>query len=257
MFRLIRLFGALFSLSLRRTLAFRADMFFELVTTCISAAASLAALGMVFSRTDSLGGWSAGEATALLGTFQVVTGLRSTFVEPNLAWFGGQVKTGQFDAVLLQPAPTIFLASLGAFAPLALIQVGVGLCIVIGGIVQAGLTITAAEVLGWLVVVAAASVVMWATRLMLASLVFWAFGLDLDVLYDAIWQFARYPVSIYSPVLRIAFTYALPVALIATVPVEALMGGGVVAAAAVAAGAGVIAWLIWHRGLRRYTSATS
>lgn len=257
MFRLIRLFGALFSLSLRRTLAFRADMFFELVTTCIGAAASLAALGMVFSRTASLGGWSAGEATVLLGTFQVVTGLRSTFVEPNLAWFGGQVKNGQFDAVLLQPAPAVFLASFGAFAPLALIQVGVGLCIVIGGIVQAGLTITAGGVLGWLVVVAAATVVMWATRLMLASVVFWAFGLDLDVLYDAVWQFGRYPASIYSPVLRIAFTYALPVAMIATVPVEALLGGGVVAAVAVAGGAGGIAWLIWRRGLRRYTSATS
>jgi ABC-2 type transport system permease protein len=100
----LKLFGALFSMSLRRSLAFRADLLFELVMTLVGAGAAVAALGVVYTRTDTLGGWAPGEAIALLGTFQLVSGLRTTFVEPNLQWFGDQVKSGRFDALLLQPS---------------------------------------------------------------------------------------------------------------------------------------------------------
>ena len=70
--KIIRLFGALFSMSLRRSVTFRADLLFEFVLTVVGAASSLAALSVVYTRTDTLGGWTPGEAIALLGTFQVV-----------------------------------------------------------------------------------------------------------------------------------------------------------------------------------------
>ena len=109
--------------------------------------------------------------------------------------------------------------------------------------------------------VVTATVIMWATRVIIAAVVFWAFGLSLDVVYDAIWQFARYPVQIYRQPLQLIFTYVLPVALIATVPAEALARGGglgaVPIAIAIAAAACLAAGLVWRAGLRRYTSATS
>lgn len=253
------LFGVLFSLSVRRAVAFRADLLFELVVTIVGAGASVAALLVVYARTDTLGGWGPGEAIALLGTFQVVSGLRSTFVEPNLQFFGDQVKSGRLDAILLQPAPSILLASLGSCAPTALIQVGLGVGIAVTGAVRADLAVTPGGVAAWLVVVAAATVTMWATRVVIASVVFWAFGLSLDVLYDAVWQFGRYPVQVYQSGLQVVFTYVVPVALIATVPVQALRGELllVVPALVVAVGTSTAAWLVWRRGLRRYTSATS
>jgi ABC-type uncharacterized transport system permease subunit len=109
MLKLARLFGTLFSLSLRRQLAFRADLLFEIALATIAIASSLAALGMIYTRTSSLGGWTPGEAIALLGTFQIISALRAAFVEPNLQWFGRQVMDGRFDELLTQPAPAIFL----------------------------------------------------------------------------------------------------------------------------------------------------
>jgi ABC-2 type transport system permease protein len=254
------LFGVLFSLSVRRAVAFRADLLFELVVTIVGAGASVAALLVVYTRTDTLGGWGPGEAIALLGTFQVVSGLRSTFVEPNLQFFGEQVKSGRLDAILLQPAPSILLASLGSCAPTALIQVGLGVGIAVTGALKADFAITPGGVAAWLIVVVAATVTMWATRVVTSSVVFWAFGLSLDVLYDAVWQFGRYPVQVYGSGLRIVLTYVAPVSLIATVPVEALRDEGLLAvpvAAVVAVGTSTAAWLVWRSGLRRYTSATS
>jgi ABC-2 type transport system permease protein len=256
----LKLFGALFSMSLRRSLAFRADLLFELVMTLVGAGAAVAALGVVYTRTDTLGGWAPGEAIALLGTFQLVSGLRTAFVEPNLQWFGDQVKSGRFDAILLQPAPSMFLASLATCTPAALVQVALGIGITAAGIIQAEVALSVAGVAGWLILVVAATVTMWATRIALASVVFWALGLNLDVLYDAVWQFGRYPVQVYRSTLQSVLTYVVPVALLATVPVDALRDGSFVAVPAaliVAAGTSTAAWVIWRRGLRRYTSATS
>jgi ABC-2 type transport system permease protein len=170
------------------------------------------------------------------------------------------VKSGRFDAILLQPAPSILLASLGSCAPTAMIRVGLGVGIAVTGAVQADLVVSPGGVAAWLVVVAAATVTMWATRVLTASVVFWAFGLNLDVLYDAVWQFGRYPVQIYGSGLRVVLTYVVPVAMIATVPVEAFRGGALWAvpvAMIVALSTSTAAWLVWQRGLRRYTSATS
>jgi ABC-2 type transport system permease protein len=259
--KLLKLFGVLFSISLRRAVAFRADLLFELVVACAGVLASLAALSVVFTRTDELGGWRPGEAIVLLGTFQIVTGLRSAFVEPNVQWFGEQVKNGRFDAILLQPASSVFLASLGTTAPLALLQVGLGAGLVVFGLVHGAIGITAGGVAAWLLMVVAAAVIMWSTRGVLAAVVFWAFGLSLDVVYDAIWQFARYPVQLYRHTLQVILTYLLPTALIATMPAGALARGAgwtpVAMAAGVALGSLLIAHLVWRAGLRRYRSATS
>jgi ABC-2 type transport system permease protein len=94
---------------------------------------------------------------------------------------------------------------------------------------------------------------------MAAAVAFWALGLALDVAYDAAWQFGRYPVQLYRRPLALLFTYALPVGLIATVPAGVLVRGatpaaGAASVAAAAALCGVTA-AVWHRGLRRYTSA--
>ncbi len=261
MLKLARLFGTLFSLSLRRQLAFRADLVFEVVLTVIGIASSLAALGMIYTRTTTLGGWTPGEATALLGTFQIISALRATFVEPNLRWFGKQVSDGQFDALLTQPAPAIFLASLSSCAPLALAQVGLGGVVVAYGIHLADITVSPIAVGAWLVLLLAATAVMWASRAMIAALVFFAFGLSLDAVYEAIWQFGRYPVDIYRRPIRLFLTYVMPVAFIATIPSGVLLHLGqlllVPLAIGVAVGSCVLANLVWRAGLRRYTSATS
>jgi ABC-2 type transport system permease protein len=261
MIKVVRLFGVLFSLSLRRTVTFRADLVFELGVTLVGTSSAIAALSVVYTRTDSLAGWSSGQALTLLGTFQLVSGLRAAFVEPNVGWLGEQVKNGRFDALLLQPAPTIFLATLGTAAPLALIHVVLGGGIVAFSIVNSAAAVTLTGVLAWLALLIASTAIMWATRTLFAAIVFWAFGLSLDVVYDALWQFGRYPVQIYRPPLQLLFTYVFPVALISTVPVAALTDGGQVGSVSVAIGtataACLTAVLVWRAALRRYTSATS
>ncbi len=259
--KLLRLFGASFSLSLRREITFRANLVFQLALTVINIAAGFVVLSAVYTQTQTLGGWGLGEAIVLLGTFQVVSGIFTTCVEPNLTWFAGQVRDGKLDSILVQPVPSLFLLSLGKCEPLALSQVAMGFLAVVLGLHNRGTLPSWWGVLGWLVLISVGLVIAWASRVLIASVSFWVPSIELDVLYSAFWQFGRYPVEIYRQPLRFFLTYILPFAFLATFPARALtdhtspllplLG---IAAACMAI---IMVQLIWKAGLRRYTSTTS
>jgi ABC-2 type transport system permease protein len=259
--RCVRRFGAIFSLSLRRSLTFRLNLVFELVVSVLGIGAGLAALALVFEQTSSLGGWSRGEAIVLLGTYQIVSGVLWTFIEPNVAWFQNQVTAGKLDDILLQPAPSIFLASLGSCSPLSLSQVITGGIVLAVGLRDLGNSPGGVEVVAWLVLLVVGIALTWASRVLVASLAFWAPALSQDVLYSALWQFGRYPVSIYRQPIRFALTWIVPLALVATLPARMLTHGPdpvpLVAGPLAAIGVVVVVNVVWRAGLRRYTSATS
>ncbi|MFZ5815825.1 MAG: ABC transporter permease [Bacillota bacterium] len=260
MIRLLRLFTRSFSLSLQRELAHRANLLFGLLMTLVQVSAGLATLAMLFTRIETLAGWSHAEVVILLGSFQLITGLMESFVEPNLEWFSEKVTGGQLDDLLLQPVPSLFAVSLSSCRPLSLAQALLGLLLVGGGAAQVG-TFRPDPVGAFALLLLLGLVIAWATRLLLASIAFWAPGLEASVLYFALWQLGRYPVSVYHRAVRWILTYTVPVAFVATLPTMALTRGAgpglVLSGLAMAAGAALAARWVWLAGLRRYTGATS
>lgn len=90
---------------------------------------------------------------------------------------------------------------------------------------------------------------------------FWFVSVEnLSVLFDAVYEGARYPVSAHPGALRFVFVYLLPIAWTTTIPASALTGRlgpavGLVAAA-VGATAFLLARLLWRAALKRYTGAS-
>jgi ABC-2 type transport system permease protein len=260
--KLLRLLAAGFSMSLRRSVAFRVNLVFDVLLAFTGLGTAIAAVLIVFTRADTLVGWSKAEFLVLIGTYQLITGLRTTFIDPNLSWFPETgIRNGKLDGYLLQPASSLFLSSLSLSSPLQLIQVVLGVGVLGWGITAADRAPSAGGVLGWLLLVVAGLVVTWALSVLLACLAFWAPKLQLDVFYHSAWQLGRYPTDVFSRPLRVLLTYVFPMALIASVPTTALLRGprfGVLLAGiAAASGAAALAALAWRAGLRRYTGATS
>ncbi|SDS71485.1 ABC transporter permease [Microlunatus soli] len=258
---LLRLYGALVSMSLRRQLSFRTDLAFEVIATVATVASSAAAVLVLFTRVDTIGGFSPAAAILLLGTFHIVTGLRRALVEPNLRFIAGDVGDGSFDEQLLQPAPILFLVSLGGVAPLALSQTLIGIVAAVLGVSRLDRAPSVPLIGCWLLMIISAAVIMWATRCLIAATVFFSLGLTLDVAYDAVWQTAPYPTTIFARPVRFVLTYLLPVAFLATVPAAVLAGTlspwWTLTGPAVAVISSAAAVSIWRVGLSRYTSATS
>lgn len=164
--------------------------------TATGLGAAVAALTVVFTHTPMLGGWSFPDMVLLLGSYQIMSGLLATFIEPNLSWFANQVRDGKLDELLLKPAPSLFLATLGTCRPLALTQFVLGVVVLLLGLSAGAYVPTAAQIVGWMLMLSIGLVLTWASRVCIAVMALWAPGLELDVVYTALWQAGRYPVSI-------------------------------------------------------------
>jgi len=81
------------------------------------------------------------------------------------------------------------------------------------------------NIVGYLAMLAAGVALTWATRVGIAIVALWAPSVELEVVYDAVWQFARYPITIYGQPLRFALSWVIPLAFISTVPARALTSG--------------------------------
>src|SRR5207248_1894053 len=108
---------------------------------------------------------------------------------------------------------------------------------------------------------AAAVVVVYALWVALMSLAFWFVSVEnLSVLFDAVYEGARYPVSAYPGALRFVFVYLIPIAWTTTIPASALTGrlepGFALVAAAVAGVVFALTRLLWRIALKRYAGAT-
>ena len=256
-----RLLLAIAALSLRQQLAFRLDFVFSLLVTAAGLASGIAAIGIVFTHTETLGGWPRGEAIVLLGTFQLITVLLDTFIAPNLQWFGNQVKSGALDESLLKPISSLVLASLGSCRPLALVHVLLAVATLALGLRDLTIVPSLAAVAAYVLLLGVALVMTWAVRVLAACVTLWFPSVGLDVLFSSAWQFARYPVTIYREPVPFVLTYLIPVAFISTIPAQTLTRGPdilvVLSGLLTAAASIILVRLVWHTGLRRYVSATS
>jgi ABC-2 type transport system permease protein len=108
---------------------------------------------------------------------------------------------------------------------------------------------------------AAAAIVVYAIWVVLMSLAFWFVSVEnIAVLFDAVYEGARYPVSAYPGALRFLFVYLIPIAWTTTVPASALTGRlrpeiGL-AAVLVAGLVFALARALWGAALRRYSGAS-
>jgi ABC-2 type transport system permease protein len=257
-----RLLAAGFSMSFRGSLAFRTNLFFDIALAVTGVLSAVAAILVVFTQTARLAGWTRAETLVLLGSFQLLTGIKATFIDPNLSWFPSRgIRHGNLDTYLLQPAPTLFLTSFASAAPLALIQTILGLAVVVLGVTVNGQPPSLIRIAAWLLLLVVGATLTWALGVLLACLAFWAPRLELEVFYGAAWQLGRYPVDIYRRPVRLLLTYVLPLTLIATLPAKVLLHEPSPAVVLASAGAGVLAIVVticvWRLGLRRYVGATS
>ena len=118
-----------------------------------------------------------------------------------------------------------------------------------------------AQLAAFVLALASAAVVVYALWVVLMSLAFWFVSVEnLSVLFDAVYEGARYPVSAYPEALRFLFVYLIPIAWTTTIPASTLTGRlrpeiGLVAAL-VAGAALALARLVWRTALKRYTGAS-
>jgi ABC-2 type transport system permease protein len=259
--RLVRRFA---EASAQNEMAYRANFWISLLHSLLNLGTGVVGVTVLFGQVGTVHGWDYPATLALLGVYLSVDALRGLFIGPSLdalAGLGGEIWSGQFDFTLLRPVDVQFLASFRHWRPLALIDLALGLGVLGTAVVKLETPLTLARTATFLIALGAGVTILYAILLAFTSLVFWSPALLYTWIFDAVFQMARYPASLYPGWLRLALTWVVPVGVMTTVPAQALAGklsarmliGSVALAAALLAGASAL----FRFGLRRYASASS
>lgn len=247
---------------LARELEFRTSFAFSAGSTVLWSIISMALAGLIFSNVRQVAGWDLNRMFVLIGTFLIVEGLTSAFVQRNMQRLADMVNKGELDFILIRPISSQFLVSVRYvdFADLPTSVVGV--CYVLIGVNRLGLVPGPLDLITYLVLVGCALLSVYALWFISVTLVLWTGRINnISSLMGPVIDMARVPSDVYRGLAGPLLSYVLPVAVIATLPAKGLLGAldplmipyqiGLTA---------IFLWLshaFWHYSLRHYTSASS
>ncbi|MFM1847541.1 MAG: hypothetical protein RL417_1015 [Pseudomonadota bacterium] len=260
--RYMRLYAAFLRLSVSRGAVFRAAFFARFFMDIGFYLFDILFFLVVFSNTSALGGWSEAQVFVFLGCFLVVDALQMTFSATNLWGFSELVNKGDLDYYLTRPVSTLFCVSLREFSLSSFCNLCVALGLLAWFLGRLPVPPTPLQLgLGCLLLMNGA-ILYHLMRLVLLMPVFWIHsGRGLDNLFFSIVQLCERPDRIYGTVLRTLLITVLPFALMASYParviLEPLDWGIVLYTLGVTGLFAVVALLLWRRGLRAYSSASS
>ncbi len=257
----IRVLAALWRINLAEELQYRANFVASVLGTFFWIGTALLTLAVFFSHTTRLGGWDYWEVVVLLGVFNTLTGVVEAVLRPGIGRLAGEVRSGGLDLVLAKPVDAQGFVSFRRLDLWRLADVALGLGLAGYALARLGRVPSVAQLAAFGLALAAAAVVVYAIWVVLMSLAFWFVSVEnLSVLFDALYEGARYPVSAYPEALRFLFVYLIPIAWTTTIPASALTGRLrpeiALAATAVAGLAFALARLLWRTALKRYTGAS-
>ncbi len=262
MLRHLRLLAVQFRASLQVAVQYRLEFLVQGAMSFFWMAWAVVPLLVVYGGRRSVAGWDLDQALVVMGWFLAMKGVLEGAVNPSLASVVEHIRKGTLDFVLLKPADAQFLVSTAKFAPWHVVDLAAGLGVVAWALVRMERAPGAGPVAAALLLTACAVAVLYSLWILVVSAAFFVVKVDnLSFLFLSIFDAARWPVSVFRGFWRFLFTVVVPLALMTTLPAEALLGRAGPGAIGIAA-AGSLAFVasarvVWLRAIARYTSASS
>ena len=259
----LRLWLASVRYSVVRTMMFRFDFLLWSAVELAWMSVNVLMIEVIYRHTQQIAGWSKYEMMLLVGTAMLIQRLLMGFFWTNLFEIGRNVRSGAFDFYLTQPGQTLFLVSTRKLDPDGLANSVVALGVVVFSARQLGLPFTWSGAALYGALIACGLVIHYSLFLLLASATFWIVKTEgIEGSYFTFAEFGRLPREAYRHIVSTAvFVYLLPAVIVTNTPANALLGRldwrNVAWMVVLALGwFGAAVW-VFHRGLRRYTSASS
>lgn len=256
--RYAKLYAAFMALQWRTMLVYRTNFLIGVSSTVAMQSGALLTIWVVMRQVPTLHGWTLNQVLLVYGLTSLALSVSHMFAD-NLWTIGRQyIRPGGFDRFLVRPINPLFHLLADRFC-----YDGIG-DFILGGAV----TLVAAAGLG--VVWTPTRVLYLAMAIVCGGAIF--IGINLITCVASFWivdsvpitlavfqtsQFARYPLPIYAPWIRVLMTWIIPYGLVSYYPAAHLTGhnaGLATWAPPVAAGIVLlIGYRLWVFGLAHYT----
>ena len=219
-------------------------------------------LGIVFSQTPALNGWSQPALLAVMGVHILMGGVIGALIQPSMERLRQDIRQGTFDFVLTKPEDVQILSSVREIRIWQAVDVLVGLVVLAIAIAQLQEGVGVVDALAFAVALVVGGLMIYSFWLILTTVAFWIVRIDeIAELFEGVYQSGRWPVTIYPEWLRVSLTFLVPIAFAVTVPAQALTKRLTPETLLLALGFAIVALVVsrafFRIGLRRYSGASS
>ena len=258
----LKLLSTFFKVNVQMSLAYRADTVVSILLNLMWLGWELLSLSIIFSNTQTLGGWGFGELIALLGVFRLINTLMVALIWPNTEKFNQSIRDGSMDYTILQPVNSMFLVTFSRIIVWRIWDLVLAITLIVVGISLSGDVTTPLSILTFFLLTVSGAIVIYSLWIVLIALTFWFTKFDNNVtILQALMDAGRYPVTVYPVWLRVIVTFIIPIAVATTIPLQALRGElnfpRVLLFFVIGIAAFWVATRVWKTGLKRYSGASS
>ena len=214
----LRIYGRILAQDLKSKMSYRADFIISTVGMICTNIAGFISFRILFHNFPSIGGWRYEEILFLYG-FSLVSLTPVQCLFDNNWNLRSNVYSGDFIKYCFRPINLFFYYQSEVFDIKGLGQLAFGIGTLCYAWAKLGMAVTVLSVLKLIVFLGTASLIMVALQNAAAATCFWIqnsfYILDFVTRFK---DYARYPVTIFSPVFRFLFTFLMPIAFIAYYP---------------------------------------
>jgi len=261
--RYLGIYAALAKNSVAREMGFKSNFLLWIVVDSLWFALQVCFISVLYLHTDAIGSWTKWQVVLLIAASNFIQQIFQALFLVNLTNLSELVRQGKLDFLLLLPANTRFIIScrqvdLGGF-----FNATAAACVMFYAAHQLQLHPTFWQIAGFLALCLLGVMIHYSLMLLLAAVCFWTVKAQGIVWgYYNLFNIARLPDAAFRGFFRAFFTFAVPMLIVANVPVKLLADKlsspfEMLLLVAMAAACFVFSSWFWKRSVRNYTSASS
>lgn len=225
--------------------------------------ASIAIILLVYTKTESIGGWNIYETLILISTMKIITTIFSSWLKKGTGAFAEKmVRMGEYDFYLTKPFSPMISVSISKPRIYNLINIPFYAFILFYAISHLGRTIPTVNVLWYLILFVCAFLLFYAIRIITIVPAFWIIkSYELVTITDRLQNIMKYPANIYPRVMAVLLSTVFPIFVISYLPVKVLLFEPdiryIIYTIIITGLFLLIARLFWKFGEKHYGSASS
>lgn len=248
--------------SIVRTMMFRGDFFIWALVELFWMTVNVLMVSVIYAHTQTVAGWTKYEMLLLVGTSMLIQRFLMGFFWSSIFEMGRNIRSGHFDFFLAQPGNVMFLATTRKLDPDGLVNSLVAAAVVAYSAHRLGLHPGAMDLALYALLVVCGVIIHYSILVLCIAPAFWITSAQgIEGSYFTLSEFSRLPREAFRGAANVAFVWFLPMVLVSNAPASMLLHGFDLRLAGWLVGV-TAAWfslavVVFHRGLRRYSSASS
>lgn len=259
----MRVLRELLYLRIHNLMVFRLDFFAPFFVDGSLFFIQLLAFSVVYSNVDTIGSWGKGEMILYIGTFSLLNALNMTIYFFGVNSIPYKVRSGELDLYLSKPVSPLFRLTFENISPGSIPLLLMSICIIVYGISGLHMKLTIIKVAAYLFWIILMAILYYEMEVIIRSFSLYIVSMArMEQIEEAgIDLCMKLPGIAFYGIYKIIFYLILPYGIMATLPVQGMIGEmnwqiavygiGIVTAFS------IITSVIWRQGLKHYNSASS